>query len=72
MPPDMRLWVQWAQRWAFAKEAGALSSYLHRPSLRTLDLLEIAEEELLMIRQEAEARQRKRLEAGKGSGSHGI
>jgi hypothetical protein len=62
--PDTRLWVRWAQRWAYAKSTGSLSTYLRRPSLRTLDLIEIAEEELATIKAENWEREQKRLKAG--------
>jgi len=65
MDPDTRLWVRWAERWAYAKKSGALASYLRSPSLRALDLTEIAEEELLTIRAEEEGRIKKAMEAEK-------
>jgi len=63
MDADARLWVRFAERWAYAKKSGALGSYLRNPSLRALDLTEIAEEELLTIRAEEEGRVRKAQEA---------
>jgi len=57
MDTHVRLWVQWAQRWAYAKKSGALDTYIKNPSLRTLDIIEIAEEELLTIRAENDERE---------------
>ena len=56
---DTRLWIRWAERWVYAKQAGSLAPYLQRPSLRTLDLIEITEEEIGAIKAEKWEREEK-------------
>lgn len=52
LPAETKLWIEWAQRWYFAKESHSLSVYLKKPSMRVMDLIDIVESEILAIREE--------------------